>query len=50
MELSRHGVKRICECKSTLAEEMPNDEMILQVVEVAIYADADVKKGIKARI
>jgi hypothetical protein len=29
---------------------MPNDEMILQVVEIMLYSDADMKKGIKARI
>ncbi len=50
MELSRQGIKKMCECKSTLAEEMPNDVMTLQVVEIMLYSDADVKKGIKARI
>ena len=50
MELSRQGVKKICECKSTLTEDMSNEEMILQVVEITMYSDAEVKKGIKARI
>lgn len=50
MELTRHGVKRIIECKSTLAEEMPNEKMIFQVVEVTLYTEADMKKNLKARL
>ena len=50
MALSRHGIKRICECKSTLAEEIPNEKMVLQVLESTVYSEAEMKKNLKARM
>ena len=50
MELTRHGIKKICECKSTLAEEMSSERMVLQVLDWTVYSEAEMKKNLKARM
>jgi hypothetical protein len=50
MELTRHGIKKICECKSTLADEMTNDKLVLQILEWVVYSGDEVKKNLKARM
>jgi hypothetical protein len=48
-ELSRHAVKLMAQAKS-LAEEFAGQKFRLQIVDLTVYSEADMKKNIKARM
>lgn len=48
-QLTRQGVKRICEA-TNLGEQLKDVSVVLQILEVSIFADDDVKKNIKVRL
>jgi hypothetical protein len=52
MELTRHCIKRICEIQppSTLAEQMPTEKFVVQVIDWTVYSEAEMKKNLKARM
>lgn len=49
MMLTRHGVRSIAQAKN-LQEELGNQTMMLQIFDLTVYSEADMKKSIKSRL
>ena len=49
LELTRHGIKRICE-STNVSTELRDVYMVLQVIDCNLFDDNSTKKNIKARI